>query len=116
MSSKDGNKPGASQVPPAKKDKQKVIGVEFDKVELEKFLDFKPGCNDLSEDFHVLLKAYRGLPVKAFIEFLAVFQSAGRNVNAKNTENQTFLDYIVENVGQPGYSEALVEAGATHGQ
>lgn len=85
-----------------KKDKQKVIGETFDTEKLKSFLELKP-LDDTPEDFHVLLKAYRGLPPDGFRDFLDVFEKTGRDLRVSNTQGVTFLDYISENLNQQEY-------------
>lgn len=87
-----------------KKDKQKVIGETFDTDRLKQFLAFKP-VDNTPEDFHILLKAYRGLPPEGFRDFLTVFSAAGRNLMVENIDGTTFLDYIAQNQNQHEYVE-----------
>ncbi len=98
-----------------KKDKEKVIGETFSTEKLSEFLELKPFGGDDSrneEDFHILLKAYRGLPEEGFERFLPLYQKAGRNINATSPLNETFLDYISDNQNQQSYVEIMKKAGA----
>ena len=94
-----------------KKDKEKVIGEAFSEEKLALFLQFKP-YDESDADFHILLKAYRGLPEEGFEQFLQLFKRHGRNINAQNHQNETFLDYISNNLNQQRYVLLMKEAGA----
>lgn len=93
------------------KDKQKVIGEELDQGKIARFLEMTP-YDEQSVDFHILLKAYRGLPADAFDEFLAMFKNEGRDINAKGKEGKTLLQIAQQHQSQPGYVEALQKHGA----
>lgn len=92
---------------PVKKDKQKVIGEQFDKRKLALFLELKPYDEKRSEDFHILLKAYRGLPVEGFEVFIKLFVESGRGLDAKNHDGVTFVEYISQNESQQAYVDCL---------
>lgn len=93
------------------KDKQKVIGEQLDQTKIARFLEMKPE-GEQNEDFHVLLKAYRGLPAEAFDEFLTLFKAEGRDVNAQGDDGQTLLQITQQHDRQLGYSDALKKHGA----
>lgn len=87
-------------------DKKEVLGETFTDEKLKLFFDYKPYDNT-AEDFHILLKAYRGLPVEAFERFLELFIAAGRNPQAKNTEGLSFLETIQPHNQQQVYAKVL---------
>ena len=93
------------------KDKQKVIGEELDESKVARFLDMQPD-GDENADFHVLVKAYRGLPASAFERFLTLFVAQGRNVNATGSDGRSLLQVAQQHNSQPGYVEALQKHGA----
>ncbi len=93
-------------------EKAKVIGEELDETKVARYLDMQP-AGDENADFHVLTKAYRGLPPEPFGRFLDLFLAAGRNINARDQAGRTFLKTIVGNVGQPAYVEIARQRGAT---
>lgn len=93
-------------------EKAKVIGEELDETKVARYLDMQP-AGDENVDFHVLTKAYRGLPPEAFGRFLDLFVAAGRNINAHDSAGRTFLATIIGNVGQPGYVDIARQRGAS---
>ena len=106
------------QKPPAikgykmlKKDKVKVIDEDMNDEKIARFLTLQP-YGDESADFHVLTKAYRGLPVEYFTTFLAMFLAEGRDINAKNSQGQSFLGFIEGNSNFTEFAELLKNNGA----
>ncbi|MBA56539.1 MAG: hypothetical protein CMK89_18975 [Pseudomonadales bacterium] len=93
------------------KDKQKVIGEELDATQVARFLEMQP-TGDEDADFHVLTKAYRGLPVEYFDQFLAMFVAQGRNVNATDPQGRTLAQIAAQHGNQPGYVDVLKKHGA----
>ena len=45
-------------------------------------------------DFHVLLKAYRGMRATDFVRFLREFTGAGRNLDARDKQGRTLWEII----------------------
>ncbi len=66
----------------------------WDDDRVKSFLDLEP--HGENADFHVLLKAYRGMRVEDFDRFLVFFTDAGRNLDAKDTNGRTLWS-IIEN-------------------
>jgi hypothetical protein len=93
------------------KDKQKVIGEQLDETQVARFLEMRP-LDDEDTDFHILIKAYRGLPVDAFEQFLDLFVAEGRNVNATGKDGRTLVQIASDHTSQPGYVQALQKHGA----
>ncbi|AUM13582.1 PA4642 family protein [Ketobacter alkanivorans] len=93
------------------KDKQKVIGEELDEAKVARFLEMQP-VGDENADFHVLTKAYRGLPVDYFDQFLGLFTAQGRNINAADKQGRTLAQIAAEHGNQPGYIDVLKKHGA----
>lgn len=60
-------------------------------LELEPPIGVKSGEN---ADFHVLLKAYRGMRVDDFARFLGFFVEAGRNLDAQDQNGRTLWTII----------------------
>ena len=52
-----------------KKDKEKVLGEVFDDERVRSFLDYQAPTG-VSNDFHLLEKAYRGMNIDNFVTFL----------------------------------------------
>ncbi len=92
-------------------EKPKVIGEELDDAKVARYLDMQPAADE-NADFHVLTKAYRGLPPEPFERFLQLFVAAGRNINARDRQGRTFLATIVPNVAHPRYVQIAREFGA----
>lgn len=95
-----------------KKDKQKVIGETLDEAKVKAFLDYEPYENDENADFHILIKAYRGLPAHEFERFLAYYKDSGRELNPVNAKGEHFVDVISQNESQQEYVDILKSAGA----
>lgn len=91
---------------PAKKDKQKVIGEGFEQEKLEFFLNQQP-IEGENKDFYILLRAYRGLPIDAFSDFLELCSNNQINIQAKSKTGETILDICKENQAHQGYTEIL---------
>ena len=66
----------------------------WDDDRVKSFLDLEP--HGENADFHVLLKAYRGMRVEDFDRFLVFFTDAGRNLDAKDINGRTLWS-IIEN-------------------
>jgi len=58
------------------------------------FLEMEP-YGDVSADFHVLLKAYRGMRPDDFARFIQFFTASGRNLDATDGQGRT-LWHIIE--------------------
>ncbi|NPU92874.1 MAG: hypothetical protein HPY82_13285 [Gammaproteobacteria bacterium] len=93
------------------KDKVKVIGEDLDETKVARYLDMQPH-GDENADFHVLTKAYRGLPLEAFERFLQQFSDQGRDINARDAKGRTLLQLAQENRSHLDYVEVLKKFGA----
>lgn len=89
-----------------KKDKQKVIGEELDELRVRSFLNYEP-YGEEPADFHILTKAYRGLPPEPFERFLEMFIAEGHDIHAQNSSGQSFAEFIAPNSAHPEYVEIL---------
>ncbi|MEX0941621.1 MAG: PA4642 family protein [Pseudomonadales bacterium] len=67
----------------------------WDDDRVKSFLAIEP-YGDESADFHVLLKAYRGMRPNDFERFLKFFIAAGRDVNARDKQGRTLWNIIVD--------------------
>jgi len=65
----------------------------WDDERVKSFLALEP-YGDESADFHVLLKAYRGMRPADFERFLIFFMEAGRDINARDKRGRTLWDII----------------------
>jgi ankyrin repeat protein len=89
-----------------KKDKQKVLGEFFDDDRIKTFLTDDDG-------FTVLERAYRGMIAENFISFVGFFIAAGKDINAKNTYGETFLQTIKPHKQAEEYIVSLEKNGAS---
>lgn len=94
-----------------RKDKKSVTDETFDEGMLRSFLVFTPGDNT-DPDFHVLLKAYRGLTAADFASFLSIFAAENRNVNACDLHGKSLLNIISTHHNGTEYAAALRGVGA----
>jgi len=63
-------------------------------------------------DYHILLKAYRGMLPDAFERFVPFFIEAGHDINVKLEDGSTFLDHVSRHRKSKTYAEILKDAGA----
>lgn len=57
------------------------------------FLDMKTAKGE-SRDYHILIKAYRGMVPEAFERFIAFFIEAGLNLDDPGPDGRTILELI----------------------
>ncbi len=93
-----------------KKDKQKVLGEVFDSARVAEFLISEAPAG-VDVDFHALERAYRGMNIDNFSEFLALFTAAGRNLKATNRDGQTLAEIAAEHANGADYVAALQQRG-----
>jgi hypothetical protein len=94
-----------------KKDKEKVLGEVFDDERVRSFLDYQAPAG-VSNDFHALEKAYRGMNIDNFVTFLGFFKEAGRDLNATNPDGKTLAEVAGEHGHGVEYVDALRAAAA----
>jgi hypothetical protein len=63
-------------------------------------------------DYHVLLKAYRGMIPEAFARFVHFFVEDGRNLDQSGPDGRGILALIASHRHGAEYAEILREAGA----
>lgn len=95
-----------------KKDKEKVIDEVFDEARLESFLKLRPP-EGVNPDYNILERAYRGMTADYFAQFLALFISAGHDINAQGPTRKTLLEVISRHQQAGEYIEALKKHGAS---
>ena len=93
------------------KEKTTVVGEELDEIKVARFLEIEP-YGEENADFHMLLKAYRGLPPEPFGRFLQMFCDSGRDINAKGLEGRSLLEVARQNIRHEEYVGILQEFGA----
>ena len=89
-----------------KKDKQKVLGEVFDSARVAEFLITQAPAG-VDVDFHALERAYRGMNIDNFVEFMELFTDAGRNLQATNPQGQTLAEIAAEHAFGSDYVAAL---------
>jgi len=78
---------------------------------IQAFLGMQPVAGETA-DYHVLLKAYRGMVPDAFARFIAFFLAAGRNINEPGPGGKTIFKLVSEHRHGGDYAELLKNAGA----
>lgn len=78
---------------------------------VQSFLQMQP-LEGESADYHVLLKAYRGMVPEAFARFIEFFVDAGRDLNAAGPGNKTILRLMQEHRNAGEYVQIMKDAGA----
>ncbi|MEY4642254.1 MAG: hypothetical protein RLZZ227_2248 [Pseudomonadota bacterium] len=78
---------------------------------IRSFLDMQPAAGE-SADYHVLLKAYRGMVPEAFARFITFFVEAGRDLNSPGPGGKTILNLVSEHRPGTEYAHILKSAGA----
>lgn len=95
----------------AAKDKAPVQGEPMPEEQFRALLRFQPEEGE-DPDFHVLLRAYRGMTPEDFARFLTFFTEEGRNINARDSSGRTLKQVISRHRHAGPYIESLEEAGA----
>ncbi|MES2624933.1 MAG: PA4642 family protein [Pseudomonadota bacterium] len=78
---------------------------------VQSFLHMQP-AEDESADYHVLVKAYRGMVPEAFVRFIAFFVEEGRDLNAPGPHGKTILKLMQEHRNSGEYAQIMKDAGA----
>ena len=94
-----------------KKDKQKVIDAVWTEEHIRSFLDLQP-VEGLDPDFHTLLQAYHSMRADAFEQFIGMFCTAQRNLNAVGPDGETVLQITQQHRHGIPYASILSKAGA----
>ncbi|MDF1643171.1 MAG: PA4642 family protein [Pseudomonadales bacterium] len=95
----------------AKKDKVKILGEEWSDERVKGFLNTR-AVDGESEDFHILLTAYRGMEAEKFSRFVRFYVEAGRDINATNQRGETLQHIVSQHACNKEYKDALAQAGA----
>lgn len=83
----------------------------FSDERVRSFLDMQPS-NGEGGDYHVLLKAYRGMVPEAFSRFISFFVADGRNLNEPGPDGKTILQLVSGHRKATEYAQILQDAGA----
>ena len=92
-----------------------TLNEEWSDERIKAFLNF-PAPEGVPQDYHILLKAYRGMLPEQFERFVAFFVEAGHDINVRLANGSTFLDHVNAHKSSGEYRDILVNAGASAGQ
>lgn len=98
-------KSGADRSQPA------VTNEEWSDERVREFLELESTAED-ALDFHLLLRAYRGMVPETFGRFVRFFVEDGRDINEPNRHGETILDIVSRHRNSGEYAQMLREAGA----
>lgn len=79
------------------------------------FLELEPPAG-VPADYHILMKAYRGMLPETFERFVRFFVAEGHDLNTSLSDGSTFLDHITAHRRGEPYIQALENAGAQRGK
>ena len=102
-------KSGAARTQPATRDE--IWSAE----RVRTFLNMK-APDGVPRDYHLLLKAYRGMLPETFERFLKFFVAEGHDVNIRLEDGSTILDHVSQHRKSGDYVRTLEAAGAVRGQ
>lgn len=71
----------------------KVEGEEWSDERIKAFLELTPR-DETNADYHVLKEAYQYMTPEFFERFVPFFVEAGKNINAKNLQNESLSERI----------------------
>jgi len=87
------------------------FGEDWSDERIAGYLDRLPPAGD-DADFNVLYTAYKHMRLDDFERLLKLFAKQGRNINGKNSQDQTMLALVSEHAQSQGFVDALVAHGA----
>lgn len=102
---KDEKKSGAERKQPETRDEV------WSDERVKSFLNILPP-DGTPADYHILLKAYRGMLPEHFERFVPFFIEAGRDLNTTLEDGSTFLDLLDKHRRAAPYRETLEAHGA----
>ncbi len=106
---KEGKKRGAERTQIATRNE------EWSDERLRLFLELKPP-SDMSAEYNILLKAYRGMTAELFERFIEIYIDAGNNVNCKHVDGTTLFDLVSRHRKSKDYAVILKSVGALPGK
>ncbi|MDO7644981.1 MAG: hypothetical protein ACI9D8_000557 [Reinekea sp.] len=89
-----------------KRDKQRIEGEPWSPEKLRLYLDFNT-YDGTDRDFHCLYRAYTRMDETAFLQFVALFKSEGRNLAATNPDGLTVAALLADHAQSEFYLGAL---------
>lgn len=102
---KEEKKRGAERTQPATRDEW------WTDERIKAFLSLETSAHE-APDFHILLKAYRGMVPESFTRFINFFVEEGRNLNEPGPDGRTIAQIVAEHRNSGEYLEILKKAGA----
>ncbi|MES2918608.1 MAG: PA4642 family protein [Pseudomonadota bacterium] len=69
------------------------FGEDWSDERVKGYLDREPAAGE-NADFHVLMTAYKHMRPNDFERFVAFFQAAGRDLDARSATGHTLLDIV----------------------
>lgn len=95
-----------------RKDKRTVVGEPMTDEQILFFFNYAPEEGE-NADFHLLLRAYRGLRAHDFARFVSYFNERGHDLNAHDPQGRTMVQIIATHRNGVPYIDALLKAGAS---
>lgn len=89
----------------------KVEGEEWSDDRIKAFLDLQPR-DETNADYHVLKEAYQYMTPEFFARFVPFFVEAKRDINAKNSQNESLSERIKGFAKATPYLQVLSANGA----
>lgn len=89
----------------------KVEGEEWSDERIKAFLDLQ-SRDETNVDYHVLKEAYQYMTPEFFARFVPFFVEAGRDINAKNPQNESLSERIKGFAKAAPYLQVLSAHGA----
>lgn len=105
----DVKKTGAERTQPATRNE------EWSDDRVRAFLNIE-APEGIPADYHVLVKAYRGMLPEQFERFIAFFVQAGRDLNVRLANGTTFLDHLQQHRRAQPYIDTVRAHGALSGK
>ncbi len=90
-----------------------MVDEVWDDARIESFLDKSPLGDERSADFSALLYAYRSMRSDDFERFVAAFQRANRDLDARGNDGRTVLAIVSGHRQGAEFARILRAAGAT---
>jgi hypothetical protein len=93
-------------------DKKTITDEVWDDDRIRSFLASRPAQGNDHPDFGVLLNAYRGMRPDDFARFIGFYVGDRHDLNPRNENGQTFVEFIAPHRHAKAFIEILVQAGA----
>src|SRR5690606_31954318 len=87
-----------------------TLNEEWSDERVKSWLDVRP-YDDAPLDYYVLQKAYEAMLPEHFERFIRFFVEAGRDINMRNRNGETFLDRVSRHAQSSAFVDILRHAG-----